>query len=283
MCAMSVAAKIFLFFVMFFVALLTATAITGHDKRSYSVLNPEDFITIADRKMTVADVALMYKPRMFLRASTPSPALLWIWYEPVSNTSTIDITYYFVWENEIHPNPTLHKLYSMFRAFYYGYPLYDIEYFQINIRRDSGQVMKVRFETSLREDYFAVSEHIIAQYISQGNGKYTEIFTSRSGEELSRKDGFHIMFDDHHVLAGVQSWNHLTQLLTQDDSDFTLSQDAPLKYLTGKEYARYKFVRKSHGDHYTPENKLSLSIASVISFLVIYLPTALFVRLSKRR
>ena len=280
---MGICVKTLLFVIIFFMAVLGATAITGHDKRSYFVLSPNDLVTINSQKMTISDMAAMYKPMMFLRPSTPSPPLLWIWYEPVSNAGTIDITYYFAWENEIHPNPILHRLYSLFRAIYYGYPLYDIEYLQLNILQDSGQIAKIRFETSLQKDYFAVSKHTIAQYILQDDGSYVETLTSREGEELLHRDDFQVSFDDHHVLVGVQTWNHLTKLLTKDDSDFTLLQDAPLKYLTGKEYSRYKFVRKSQGDHHTTENKATLLLAGILSFLVISLPTILFVKLSKRR
>lgn len=276
--------KTILFFIIFIVALLIAATITGHDKRSYFVLNPDDIVEINNQKIYVTKLASIYKPKMYLRSSTPSPSLLWVWYEAVPTENTVDIVYYYAWENEIHPNPNIHKFYSLVRSVYYGYPLYDIEYFQISVGRSDGVVKNIRFETSPGEDYFVtISEHVVARYIYIADGNYNEILSTRDGGELNHTDDYQVRFEKDHVLAGVQTWNHLSLLLSESDDEFDVLQDAPLKSLTNAEYSRFKFVRKSQCDHQTIENKWTMFLSSVIIFIFMVLPGKLMAVLSRKR
>ena len=153
-----------------FGALLIGVAITGRDRRAYPVLPPEAIVTVAGQRFTVAELAARYQPRFYLRPDTPSPPLLWVWYEAVlNNAGVISLVYYQTWETEVNPNPTIQKLYSVFRAAYYGYPLYDIEYFQVDVALADSTVTRLRFETGATDDFFMVlSDHIIVILDRQG-------------------------------------------------------------------------------------------------------------------
>jgi len=256
-------------------SVLIASYITGRDKRAYTSLLPIDTISLAGQPSKIDSLAQLYKPEMFLRPNTPTPPLKWIWYEAVPNENSIDFTYYFAWENEINPNKTINRLYSIFRAAYYGYPLYDIEYFQINIDKTTGLTNRIRFETSKNDDYFpTIVEHIITVVDRTENGNYLKYKINSLGEDLSSKEPIELIFEGKRVKAGVQTWNHLTRLLDSNVvSEYSLLQDKPLKYLTESDYKRYKFVRKSQSEHKTKEHKITFYIALLLSFLCVGIPT----------
>ena len=85
-------------------AILVAAALTGRDRRAYSTLKPDERVTIARPEISVHDLAETYRPLMHIRPSTPSPPLLWIWYEAVPTDDSIDIVYYFSWDGEVGPS-----------------------------------------------------------------------------------------------------------------------------------------------------------------------------------
>jgi hypothetical protein len=252
---------------------LVSASVTGYDQRTYKVLSPEEIVQIAGIRRSVEQLAAKYQPAMFLRSTTPSPPLLWVWYEAVPNQSTLDFVYYHAWQNEIHPKPIIHALYSIYRATYYGYPLYDIEYFQVSVSRATGEVVGLRFETSPGDDYFApVNEHVIAQYQRNVNGTFKEKRSSIDGNLISMTDEVPILFNNDHVLVGVQSWNHLSRMLMSEDQDFDIALQAPLKLLDNQDYARFKFVRKSHSDHQTRETWWKFPTATLASLALIGFP-----------
>jgi len=230
-------------------ALLLGAFISGGKARAYKTLTASDTVLIKGKKQTIENLATLYKPKMYIRPNTPSPPLKWIWYEACPNDSTVDITYHFTWENEINPSKILYCFYSVFRRAYYGSPLYDIEYFQVNVNRYTGLVQKVRFETS-KDDYYYPQfvKHIRVRFDKASDGSYYEsIIDSKEDKELT-----YPVFDSLRIKAGVETWNHLTRLL--DDrltSLYSVQLDAPLKFLSDSDYVKYKFARKSQGDYQT--------------------------------
>lgn len=261
------------FLLVLFVALYLAAAFTGRETRSYSVLSPDEYIDVAGQSYKVSDFAEHFQPKVHLRTTTPSPDLLWFWYVIVPTDDTYDITYYQVWENEIHPIPAIHRFYAIFRAAYYGYPLYDVEYFQISVERDTGDILGLLFETSPSDDFFVtVSEHIVIRYLRRPDGLFDVIYSTKSGDEVSRETKIAVpLSKNDQIFVLSQTWNHLTRLLSESDGDVEFV-DAPLKFLTAEDYSHYKFVRKSQGDHQTEENKWSLGLASLLNMLMILMP-----------
>jgi hypothetical protein len=250
--------KLLLTLIVLVMCVLAAAHYTGHDKRTYITLQPTDTLHVAGKTFTAEKLAHQYKPEMYLRPNTPTPPLKWVWYEATPNDSTIDLTYHFAWEDEINPNKTLHIFYSMFRAAYYGYPLYDIEYFQVNVNKKTGLVKNIRFETGPDDNYFpTVVKHIKISFDRSTDGNYY------CGNTLSAP-----LFDSMHVKAGVQTWNHLSRLLDKNvAAEYSLLQNAPLKFLTDEDFSKYKFVRKSQGDHFTSEDKTNFYLYTIVLIL----------------
>ena len=252
---------------------LVSASVTGYDRRTYAVLLPDEIVQIAGIRRSVEQLAAKYQPAMFLRSANPSPPLLWVWYEAVLHHTALDFVYYYAWQNEIHPNPFMHALYSIYRAAYYGYPLYDIEYFQVSVSPATGEVVGLRFETSSADDYFAsVNQHLVVKYQRKANGTFNEEISSTDGKPISMKGETSILFTSDHVVAGVQTWNHLSRLLAAFDQDFDIALQAALKPLTNQEYARFKFVRKSQGDHQSHEIGWKFPVAAIASLALIGYP-----------
>ncbi|MBN2548992.1 MAG: hypothetical protein JXB15_07540 [Anaerolineales bacterium] len=270
-----------LYYLLFLLLLLAAASLTGRTQRAYPTIAPDYTLEIAGDRIDVHDLAIAYQPIMHLRPEILSPPLLWVWYEAVSAGDNLDLVYYHVWENEIHPNPIIHKAYALFRAAYYGYPIRDIEYLQMSVRRSDGMVSGLMFETSPQEDYnVMISEHLIARYNLRPDGLYDQRITKQNGEFVSETPGLELLFDGQHVKALAQTWNHLTRLLTLEDSSaYPLSTD--LRNLTAGEYSRDKFVRKSQGDHRTPENPVSRVMGLLAMFFNLLIPGMLVVLLSR--
>jgi hypothetical protein len=258
------------------IVLLISVALTGRTSRAYSVLSSEASVVINNQPITIQTLAEQYLPDMYLRETNPSPPLQWVFFEAVDSKKTIDLTYYFVWENEINPNPTLDKAYWLFRAAYYGYPVRDIEFFEVKVDPNTGRVAEFLFETSPTDDYFVtISEHIRARYLSQSDGSFMEIRSTKNNVELSRRSGIQPMFKDLHIQSLVQTWNHLSRLLTPNDEN-TTKLNTTIKQLTNQEYRAYKFTRKSQGDHQTSENPLSIVLGVVATTCLVLIPAVIY-------
>lgn len=274
--------KIFLYLLALFILIpvvtLASVFVTGRVYRSYPVLADDSKIEINGKWAEINEHAEKYIPFMYKQEAVITPPLLWVWYNAVDMGDKIDFVYYNVWENEINPNPLVHRYYSFFRAFYYGYPLYDIEYVQITVSKLNGYVLAFMFETGPSNDYYSIfNEHLVvkAEFISDGDYAIQIINRDTRKEMESFIDK--PQFDNMHVKLGVQTWNHLSALMLPSNATI-YTQEVPhnrLKYLSNTEYAKYKFVRKSQGDHITRENKLNILISSIAIFVFVTLPATL--------
>jgi hypothetical protein len=255
------------------VALFVAAALTGHCRRGYKVLPADAKTVIGGEELHLRKIATQYQPAIFLREDTLSPPGIKMWYEAVQEDESLVLIYHPAWENEIHPNPILHGLYSAYRAVYYGLPLWDIEYIQININREDGTIRKVRYETSVSGDYYRViSPHCYA-FINKDDGTYSKKVIDSDGKVIEETTNISLSLRDGHRLSfGILTWSHQLILLDADLDGHTIEMPMPLEYLSEQDYAKYKFCRKSQGDYITAENKISSGVLAIISFLVIALP-----------
>lgn len=277
--------QIFLAFAALVVGALIGMAVTGYERRAYPTLPPDATLTLAGQTLTVAELAERYQPQLFLRAGTQSPPLLWVWYEAIANAeaATVSLVYYHAWQAEINPNPVVDVLYAGFRALYYGYPLYDIEYQQIDVALADGAVQRLRFETGAVDDFYTVvSDHRVETLERQPNGLYRRELRDRAGTLLQAEPDVDFRVDGGRLRMGVQTWNHLSVRLS-DTSEAAYPVPvplAPLRALTDEDYARYRFVRKSQGDHRTVENPLARPAATVAGAAALY---AIVTGLRRRR
>lgn len=263
--------------------LLLLAHLTGHDKRAYKVISPFDQVLINGKEFTLNELADLYRPYYYLRNTDPSLPLLWLWHEAVLTDTTLDLIYYAAWEDEVNPNPTIDKAYALFRSAFYGYPTRDIEFLQVSVSKETGEVAGLLFETSPGDEYMVVlSSHLVARYLRQPDGKFTEIRATRSGQELSRTPGMEVLFKENHPQILVQTWNHLSRLYRTGDSDCT-ELAPPLKNLTETEYRSYKFARKSQGDYKTSESRWTLPVAILSTLVFVTFPSRLLQALKKKK
>jgi beta-lactamase regulating signal transducer with metallopeptidase domain len=76
------------FLVLLIVVFLLMAAISGRDRRSYSVLEASDVLAINGLSISAEKIASKYQPKVYLRDANVSPALLWTWYEVVPNADS---------------------------------------------------------------------------------------------------------------------------------------------------------------------------------------------------
>jgi hypothetical protein len=270
--------KYFLYFLGFLVILLFSAFITGRTKRAYPVLDNNLMIVVNGQSGTVNEFAEKYRPVMYKQEMVITPPILWVWYNAVDMGDRIDYIYYNVWENEINPNPLVHRYYSFFRAFYYGYPLYDIEYIQITVSKSDGVVDEIRFETGPSDNYYSIfNEHIVVKANRKSSDDYQFQLIDRDTRNEIELYVDNPKFTETHIKLGVQTWNHLSTLIVpSNESVYTVEVPCnQLKYLSNEEYANAKFVRKSQGDHITTENKLSIVVSVIAIFVFVTIPAKL--------
>ena len=260
-----------------------AAFLTGRVSRDYEALPPDAVVTSAGEELSVQELAERHVPRLFLRPETSSPPLLGIWYEAVPVAEGIDLVYHFNWENEVNPNAGINPLYALFRAAYFGYPLRDIEYFQVEVDMERGLVERLRFETSRSVDYEQVIvEHIVLEAEREEGNVFRVERRTKEGEMVGagREE---LLFEGGHVLAGVVTWNHMCALLDAGNrAAFSKAQRAELEALGEDDYRAFKFARKSQGDHGTREGIWSLALALGIFLGLVLLGVSLFRMISIR-
>lgn len=265
--------------------LLTSVMVTGRVKRAYAVLVSSQEIQINNQTAPVGNFAEAYRPIMYKQAQVSTPPILWVWYNAVDQGDKVDFIYYNVWENEINPNPLIHKYYSFFRAFYYGYPLYDIEYVQVTVSKLNGRVEAVMFETGPSDNYYSIfNEHIILRAEVIDGSNYDVRLTNRDTLEELNAYTTQLEFDNTNVKLAVQTWNHLSALLTPEKKAIYTEElnFNKLVELSNQDYANYKFVRKSQGDHVTRENKFPIFVSAIAIFVFVTLPAKFFARMKKK-
>ncbi|MBA4318560.1 MAG: hypothetical protein C0412_09175 [Flavobacterium sp.] len=267
--------------IVLIICVIFAAAITGRDKRGYPVLSPDEIIVIGQKTMTVTELAEIYLPIVKINSANYSLPLLGIKYNIVKNSENLDLIYYFVWQDEIHPNPIVNKMYWIFRAAYYGYPVRDIEYFQITINPKSGEIEKIRFEASPGNDYYVnYSEHLIAIYDLEKENLYSKQLLNKATKEvITSEANVPVAFNDQHILVGVATWNHLSDLISPTDNTYDEELHSSAEFLTDKDYQTGKYVRKSQGDHITTENIVGKIFGGIFSILFFTLSGILIYRI----
>jgi hypothetical protein len=242
-------------FIVLLIAFLAGLSITGQDKRAYPALSSSQSVTIGSDSLPVGTLAKIYQPLTKHQSSLSTPPLLWDFYEAIETETILTFIYYHFWQDEIHPNPAIHAFYWLYRAAYYGYPVRDIEYCQVDVNKNNGEVSKIRFETSPGSNFFVtVSHHITVIYSRTSEGIYDADLKELSGEIITHQAVVQVDFVNKRVVTGPATWNHLSKLVPADDPSYDLTFNVDLKYLSDAEYRRHKFSRKSHGDFMTVEN-----------------------------
>lgn len=143
----------FLRVIFFSVVVLVGIMLTGAIERSYSVLPLEGPVTIGPKELTLQEVATQYLPGYVLPQGVTQKDLEEILYEVVRNdANTFTINYYFRWTKEIHPDPFLNTLNTLWNLVYYKFNNYDIEYVQLDIDITTGGINQVKFKNGVIDE-----------------------------------------------------------------------------------------------------------------------------------
>ncbi|TXJ05174.1 MAG: hypothetical protein E6Q27_06245 [Aeromicrobium sp.] len=243
---------------IYLVGVLAFNALTGHVPRAYEdqVLPVDSTVDIAGTQFTVDEVAARFRPSMSIASENKTPPILDVKYEVIDNTdaNAWSLVYFFVWEDETHPNALYDRSYWIYRAARYGYPVRDIEYVQIDVDKTTGEINRIRFESSPDDDYNPTfAQHYTDQYVQNADGSY-RMFKDGSGDvKPFSLPSVQVPFDGEKVSLAAATWNHLYRLARDSDHLVDGSQSARLSYLTAEEYQNVKYVRKGTGDFRTSE------------------------------
>ena len=263
-----------LIIILILILLVGGTYLTGHQTRDYQVSPPDQEIDFLGKQVKLSELADIYQPDLYHNSSYETPPLLWIWYEPILQDNYLDIIYSYAWENEINPIKVLHIYYSQFRAVFYGYPVYDIEYIQVRISRENGNVVYARFETSSSNDYNKpFQEHLVNKVTINSYQDFVEKKYNQDGDLLSEESTTGKVVINNRIQIASQTWNHMQRIKIDETYDQRI--DASLQFLGEEEYKKYRFVRKSQSDYQTEENFISNSISAVTKFIFLTLPAAI--------
>ena len=263
-----------LIIILILILLVGGTYLTGHQTRDYQVSPPDQEIDFLGKQVKLSELADIYQPDLYHNSSYETPPLLWIWYEPILQDNYLDIIYSYAWENEINPIKVLHIYYSQFRAVFYGYPVYDIEYIQVRISRENGNVVYARFETSSSNDYDKpFQEHLVNKVTINSYQDFVEKKYNQDGDLLSEESTTGKVVINNRIQIASQTWNHMQRIKIDETYDQKI--DAALRFLDEEEYRKYRFVRKSQSDYQTEENFISNSISAVTKFIFLTLPAAI--------
>lgn len=262
---------LFLGFLILITSFVFFLVMTGHLPRSYKVFDPNRQIEISGVFLTVEEVAKRYKPHFYMRSDTFSPPALMLWWHAIDDQEnrSLVLIYHVLWEDEIHPNPIIHNIYRLYRALYYGIPVRDIEYVQINISYEDGSIRRVRYEGTFSDDYYApIHKHKMVLITSDGNNATEYMLQNDGSVQLSRK----IPPPEKPLCFGVVSWSHQFVLLNSNKSSYDSKISIPLKFLSDEEYQKYKFARRSQGDFVSREDSLVVFMAGFLFFFLLGIP-----------
>lgn len=263
---------------------LIAAALTGRVGRSYAYLPQAATVTLGGQSLSLEEAARRYRPQVYMDPQYMPPTVGTIWYQAVDQGNALTLVYYLDWDNEIHPQPILHILYEIYRQAVYG-SAHDIEFIEITVDKTTGDVIKVRYETSPEGIYNRdVPVHLVAELQQTADGSGYE-YTARDRDtgELLMSETLDTRWNaEDPVTLAVFTWNHMYTLPALDAVDVRqdVAIDAPLGYLTDAVYAQYKFARRSQGDIVTA---LDETPRTILRFLFWGVGIALAFGLLRRR
>ncbi len=212
--------------------------LSGRRKRPYLVAPNGGYVDLKDGKIDIETLAKQYQPILYqlegLRGYDPEKIL----YEVIDKDIVIVINYYNFWKNEIHPQVIIHYLYCIFRFIRYG-SCADIEFVQIIIDKNSGEILEVNAESDSHNnpDTF-FSDHIKFK-IKKTDDLYELFLDSKFIKNVS------LPREENRIKILVITWNHVYGFYEEQKS--VCFPDLPLYYLSPQLYAKYRIGRRSKG------------------------------------
>lgn len=141
--------KQYLIRIMFFLIIVSLGLIlTGSSKRAYSLLSPDAKINIGQVNYTTDELAKKYLPQLSFSSDNNEPNIEKAFYEIIDLKEQIVINYYFQWSSENNPNIVINLADKIWRFIYYRFSISDLEFIQLNIDKNSGNVVLAKTKNS---------------------------------------------------------------------------------------------------------------------------------------
>jgi hypothetical protein len=176
-----------------------------------------------------------------------------------------------VWEKEINPEYMTGALFSLFKMAYYGFPPYDINYFQVNVSKDSGKILQLLFETNSENNFYSVlNDDVIASYWLSGEHNYTLTKATLSGKMISQENDQTLELINTRPVIGVVRWSHSYILINSVNDTFDQALSPDLRYMGERDYAIQKIARKNQAVYKTKETTVDRIFLALVSIIFIF-------------
>lgn len=211
------------------IAFLTGLKLTGMERRNYSVLKISDRV---NGKKAI-EIIEKYKP-IIHQTENIKKDIQFIFYELIEQKSKLVLIYRPVWDDEIHPNPIIHRLYKYFRWIFYG-SIKDIEFIEIYIDKKTGEVVSFNYETQTEGSTIEAPGHEFTEIEKKGEKYYNKT----KDQELGYNP-----FEEYRCILQVKTWNHLLSITEKPQGK---KFDSPVIPLTNWLFRKYSISRRSAG------------------------------------
>lgn len=216
--------------------------ITGRANRDYRSFAENTQIRVSGRDISLGELTRRYALVLYVDARLGNMRPLRILYDAVAGGENLMLINYFVfWPDEIHPNPFTHLIYREFRKLFYG-SAEDIEFIQIVISIETGDVVRVAFERdpSGRHDHPSPRHELL---IASRKTAAEAFYTTGSGRTVHGSCGaVAVAFDGKRAKILTGTWNHIHELYSGEGD---LIDDPHLEYMTDEMYRKYCMARRS--------------------------------------
>lgn len=253
------------FFYLLF--LLVGYSITGRIDRQHEVLPEEKTILLNNKQITISELASAYQPVII--SDIDEPKSINVQYEVSETDKDYIIIYHAEWEDEKHPNFVQDVAWRIFRFAYFGFTTKDSEYIQVNVDKQTGDLVKAVFDTPLENGFSLwVNDLRTTSFLERNDNN---VFQLLQEDEVKEEN---LIIKNNQLELEVGNWNHLFNFTNNIESSKVINFD--LEYLSDENYKWYKYARRHHGEVFTPKSPVNTPIiffASIIfiTYLVIIL------------
>ncbi|MFT7161719.1 MAG: hypothetical protein ACI9GZ_002906, partial [Bacteroidia bacterium] len=128
--------------ILFFLIIVSLGLIlTGSSKREYSLLSLDAKLSIGKVNYATNELAEKHLPQISFSSDDNKSKIEKVFYEIIDFKEQIIINYYFQWSSENHPNIIINLLDKVWRFIYYRFSVSDLEFIQLNLDKNSGNVV----------------------------------------------------------------------------------------------------------------------------------------------
>jgi hypothetical protein len=135
--------------ILFFLIIVSLGLIlTGSSKREYSLLSLDAKLSIGQVNYATNELAEKHLPLISFSSDDNESNIEKVFYEIIDLKEQIVINYYFQWSSEKHPNIFINLADKIWRFVYYRFSVSDLEFIQLNLDKNSGNVVRAKTKNS---------------------------------------------------------------------------------------------------------------------------------------